>query len=562
MSEQPETKQSADQPLDMDFLAAAGFEIVTKGRKRRASSELEKPTKPSVSSINSSSSDATKKNQPPPRPAPRPSQSNNKNLAHRQNFHLVLKSGEKIGEMALNVAMQKACPEQTITQCRAHRSGKVFFIKFFDGIKSTNHIMAHIDKLNEHLAYPMTPEPYVANHKAEPVVARDNLISRQTVAKNVPADYSDKFILANLKVKDVQDDISRIQRITNLSNGRKCLYVRIFCKTTEAAESITRDGIVIGSQHFQCEAPRPSIKIKQCPKCWSTSHTMSDCKSTASCGKCASKTHTTSECELSHSDTDCNWKCATCGGNHWAWSRVCPKVKAEIIARTEKQKTKQTEIREANRTQVQQKRLVNNATGSFSAAVKSTMESNNQTFINASDKNTTTILGNLETNSTKLTDDFSKNMKTHLENQMTSFRSVMAEIATEMKSEMTRTFTEFKNTLIAHQKALMDEMCSMQTQILDNMKGQLTQIRETRLSQNSDWDLPDVGPTPTSFYSLQVPPPPHKKTKSSTSSTDLPSKQNSGKPKKDKCIEKELTSGGVRRTTYMKPSSFTKVNCD
>jgi hypothetical protein len=58
-------------------------------------------------------------------------------------------------------------------------------------------------------------------------------------------------------------------------------------------------------------------------------HIGTQCKATTACGYCAQE-HDTRECP-SRSNREAPRKCATCWGDHEAWSRQCPTRKDEIL---------------------------------------------------------------------------------------------------------------------------------------------------------------------------------------------------------------------------------------
>lgn len=92
------------------------------------------------------------------------------------------------------------------------------------------------------------------------------------------------------------------------------------------------EGLVIGSELHGCCVYNKQCRSKQCFICWKYGHLSTICPSKEHqvCGKCSGEHH--------HGDcTSAAKKCATCGGYHEAWNKVCVHKKKEI-ARTRQER--------------------------------------------------------------------------------------------------------------------------------------------------------------------------------------------------------------------------------
>ena len=106
--------------------------------------------------------------------------------------------------------------------------------------------------------------------------------------------------------------------------------ILIFKKEEEANNCIA-DGVVIDGKMHRVVLYNRECRIKQCFKCYKYGHISSECPNQECCGRCA-KNHSTPTKNNPHDrcnaeDPD---KCASCGGKHNAWSKLCSVRKREM----------------------------------------------------------------------------------------------------------------------------------------------------------------------------------------------------------------------------------------
>ena len=96
----------------------------------------------------------------------------------------------------------------------------------------------------------------------------------------------------------------------------------------EDANKMIDEGLIWQGEVFQCERYERRCRVKQCFKCQKYGHIGTQCKAPTACGYCAQE-HDTRDCP-SRFNRNAPRKCATCRGEHEAWSRVCPTRKEEV----------------------------------------------------------------------------------------------------------------------------------------------------------------------------------------------------------------------------------------
>ena len=99
----------------------------------------------------------------------------------------------------------------------------------------------------------------------------------------------------------------------------------------EDANKIIDEGMVWQGEMLQTERYDRQCRLKQCFNCQKYGHIGTQCKATTACGYCAQE-HGSRDCPKK-SEREGPRKCATCHGNHEAWSQRCPTRKEEM-ART------------------------------------------------------------------------------------------------------------------------------------------------------------------------------------------------------------------------------------
>jgi len=100
----------------------------------------------------------------------------------------------------------------------------------------------------------------------------------------------------------------------------------IECETPEGANAIIKAGTLAWHhglrQTKKCDAACQFIRCLKCYKYGKCKGTF--CTNKETCGKCASTEHNTGNCMAKEK------KCCLCGGQHFAWSQLCPEYKKEV----------------------------------------------------------------------------------------------------------------------------------------------------------------------------------------------------------------------------------------
>ncbi|KAG9243036.1 hypothetical protein BJ878DRAFT_399789, partial [Calycina marina] len=98
------------------------------------------------------------------------------------------------------------------------------------------------------------------------------------------------------------------------------------------ANAFIENGMVYQDQLHECEQYSPESEVRQCLKCQEYGHSGTRCDKPQKCGWC-SLPHTTQDCTTKYkrgSNGKEQKTRANCKGNHEAWHKLCPKMKAEI----------------------------------------------------------------------------------------------------------------------------------------------------------------------------------------------------------------------------------------
>ena len=94
--------------------------------------------------------------------------------------------------------------------------------------------------------------------------------------------------------------------------------------TAETANRLIKEGLLQDYSHRICEYFDKNCRLKQCFHCQKYGHTGTACKNALRCAGCA-QGHRSQACKAPADRR----KCAVCGGNHPAWSHLCPVRKEE-----------------------------------------------------------------------------------------------------------------------------------------------------------------------------------------------------------------------------------------
>jgi hypothetical protein len=96
----------------------------------------------------------------------------------------------------------------------------------------------------------------------------------------------------------------------------------------EEARRACDNGVVWRAQLLDCEPYSAAVEPTQCYKCWQWGHTQRYCRKDPLCPRCGTASHGDggrvgeSQCPT---HTGLAYRCPTCGGQHPAWARECPK---------------------------------------------------------------------------------------------------------------------------------------------------------------------------------------------------------------------------------------------
>ena len=133
-----------------------------------------------------------------------------------------------------------------------------------------------------------------------------------------------------LKEQEIQayiDKDLKVKQVIKIPNSEHLM--KIVFNSTENADKVVRDGLVIGFQKFQNRNIEKEVFIPlvPCYRCYSYEHQKRNCSKSAQykiCSSCAKEGHIYSECEEE------TFKCINCSQNHRTLAAKCPKRK-EII---------------------------------------------------------------------------------------------------------------------------------------------------------------------------------------------------------------------------------------
>ena len=121
-------------------------------------------------------------------------------------------------------------------------------------------------------------------------------------------------------------DIQWTGFLHKLKEGERRAPLIIEMKTEVQADTAIRKGINIGAEWYRCEVYNRQARSIQCFKCWLYGHVSTSCFNQEKCGYCASSEHNHRLCP----SKGVTILCTACGGNHYAWSKECPKKKGDI----------------------------------------------------------------------------------------------------------------------------------------------------------------------------------------------------------------------------------------
>uniref|UniRef100_A0A8H7NA94 CCHC-type domain-containing protein n=1 Tax=Bionectria ochroleuca TaxID=29856 RepID=A0A8H7NA94_BIOOC len=140
-------------------------------------------------------------------------------------------------------------------------------------------------------------------------------------------EYNRDEILQENKPFIPNASIKYIGWLTRTSPTKSASSAIIEFTRPEDANKIIDEGLIWQGEVFQCERYDRQCRLKQCYQCHKYGHIGTQCKATIKCGCCA-QDHATRECP-NKANKDMR-KCATCHGDHEAWSNHCPDRKEEM----------------------------------------------------------------------------------------------------------------------------------------------------------------------------------------------------------------------------------------
>ena len=140
------------------------------------------------------------------------------------------------------------------------------------------------------------------------------------------------IILANTRtVPCAMQNIKRISWISRAHEVKARSSIIIELTDPRIANAFIERGMVYQDQLHECELYSPESKVRQCFNCQEYGHIGTRCYKPQKCGWC-SLPHPTQDC-MTKDTRDNNGKdqraCANCKGNHEAWHKHCPTMKAE-----------------------------------------------------------------------------------------------------------------------------------------------------------------------------------------------------------------------------------------
>ena len=137
----------------------------------------------------------------------------------------------------------------------------------------------------------------------------------QVIARSVPHDLSDEFILSQLK-RSIPEVVTA-RRITNFNTQAPTTFIRITLSSETRAAAALEHGVTIGFSSYKCEKPNNKPGGTRCSNCQRIGHPTRTCSSVPICTYCA----------LHHQGGRCvarRPRCVNCGLEHPSNDNRCP----------------------------------------------------------------------------------------------------------------------------------------------------------------------------------------------------------------------------------------------
>ena len=148
--------------------------------------------------------------------------------------------------------------------------------------------------------------------------------ARTVLIRNVDSTIS---ALNEQEIRNYIDKDLKVKQVIKIPNSEHLL--KIVFNSTEDANKVVRDGLVIKFQRFQNSNIEKEvfIPVVPCYRCYSYEHQKRNCSKSSQykiCSNCAKEGHIYSECKEE------TFKCIKCGQNHRTLATKCP-IRKEII---------------------------------------------------------------------------------------------------------------------------------------------------------------------------------------------------------------------------------------
>jgi hypothetical protein len=252
-------------------------------------------------------------------------------------WHVAIRALDKkpIQTKNLDNAIKKVCPNIVIIKSLKTKSQETIFYKFENPTASFNSLYKHRVALCQELRSTLSLEPWTKNptHSNRMITEPKHVIVRE-----VPTDYTEEEIRTRID-PGINKDIMSIGRIKSSKTGKPASIIRIICETQELANSLIRNGLLLGNRKLNAEAANPLFNPLRCYNCSRYGHHSSNCENEQCCDICGYN-HKTSDCHNKNNRSE--HYCINCQStSHNSRDRNCP-VHLEEVRKLPEKKGRET----------------------------------------------------------------------------------------------------------------------------------------------------------------------------------------------------------------------------
>ena len=252
------------------------------------------------------------------------------------SWHAVLSSNKPMKQSLMSEAMARYCPRVIIVNEKLTQTKLSLFLKFDIQCLGFNKLFSQLKEIGSATGTELKLTPWSAEPPRRAREPQSGSSSSHCVARNVPEDYSEKYILDKLS-PELKANVTRVGRIITGTEGKPTSFVRIVCKSTETAKSLIDNGLVLNNRRFSVVEAKQQTRPLQCYNCQAFGHHSVTCQNQMSCGKCGLE-HMTKSCTYDRSE---KVHCTNCKGDHPSYSNKCTFFQRALVEKKEKKKAQE-----------------------------------------------------------------------------------------------------------------------------------------------------------------------------------------------------------------------------